>query len=118
MPACSEATIRSRSDRSRRREHRKAKGETVGLIWFDAHGDMNTPRVDDSGNVHGMPLAALLGPEPTELSRIGGFTPKVRAERTVLVGIRNLDEREKKPIRDGGRARLHHEGHRPPRIAS
>ena len=48
-----------------------------------------------SGNVHGMPLAALLGPEPAELSRIGGFSPKVAPDRTVLIGIRNLDEREK-----------------------
>ena len=71
----------------------------LGLIWVDAHGDMNTPSSTDSGNVHGMPLAALLGAEPAELSRIGGFSPKVVPEHTVLIGIRNLDEREKEIVR-------------------
>jgi len=72
----------------------------LGLIWVDAHGDMNTPASSGSGNVHGMPLAALLGPEPAELSRLGGFSPKVRPEHTVLIGIRNLDEREKEIVRN------------------
>ena len=76
----------------------------LGLLWVDAHGDMNTPSSSGSGNVHGMPLAALLGPEPTELSRIGGFTPKVLPEHTVLIGIRNLDETEKERVRA---ARVH-----------
>jgi arginase len=71
----------------------------LGLIWVDAHGDMNTPSSTGSGNVHGMPLAALLGPEPAELSRIGGFSPKVLPENTVLIGLRNLDEREKEIVR-------------------
>ena len=74
----------------------------LGLIWVDAHGDMNTPATSGSGNVHGMPLAALLGSEPAELARIGGFAPKVTPERTVLIGIRNLDEREKERIRESG----------------
>jgi arginase len=72
----------------------------LGLIWVDAHGDMNTPTSSGSGNVHGMPLASLLGPEPAELSRIGGFSPKVLPEHTVLIGIRNLDDREKQIVRD------------------
>jgi arginase len=63
---------------------------------------MNTPATSLSGNVHGMPLAALLGSEPAELSKIGTFAPKVLAEHTVLVGIRNLDEREKVAVRDSG----------------
>jgi arginase len=75
-------------------------GKPIGLIWVDAHGDMNTPATSDSGNVHGMPLASLLGPEPAELSRIGGFSPKVLPEHTVLIGIRNLDNREKEIVRD------------------
>ena len=75
-------------------------GKPLGLIWVDAHGDMNTPASSSSGNVHGMPLAALLGPEPSELSRIGGFSPKVLPEHTVLIGIRNLDDREKEIVRD------------------
>ena len=72
----------------------------LGVIWVDAHGDMNTPATSLSGNVHGMPLAALLGPEPAELSKIGTFSPKVHAAHTVLIGIRNLDEREKVAVRD------------------
>lgn len=82
--------------------HLRRTGGSVGLIWVDAHGDMNTPASSGSGNVHGMPLASLLGPEPPELSRIGGFSPKVRPEHTVLIGIRNLDEREKEIVRGSG----------------
>ena len=63
---------------------------------------MNTPATTLSGNVHGMGLAALLGPEPSELSRIGGFSPAVLPEHTVLVGVRNLDEREKVLVKDSG----------------
>lgn len=77
-----------------------AKGGSVGLIWVDAHGDMNTPATTTSGNVHGMPLAALLGQEPAELARIGARTPKVQADTTVLIGIRNLDTLEKERIRE------------------
>jgi arginase len=77
-------------------------GKPLGLIWVDAHGDMNTPATSGSGNVHGMPLASLLGPEPGELSRIGGVSPKVLPQHTVLIGIRNLDEREKEPVRESG----------------
>ena len=72
----------------------------LGLIWVDAHGDMNTPASTNSGNVHGMPLAALLGPEPAELSKIGGFSPKVTPDKTVLIGIRNLDDRERDLMRE------------------
>jgi arginase len=81
-------------------DYLRKDGKPVGLLWVDAHGDMNTPTSSGSGNVHGMPLAALLGPEPAELSRIGGFSPKVLPEHTVLIGIRNLDEREKEIVRD------------------
>jgi arginase len=81
---------------------RKSKQLPIGLLWVDAHGDMNTPATSLSGNVHGMPLAALLGAEPAELSKIGSFSPKVLPAHTVLVGIRNLDEREKVAVRDSG----------------
>lgn len=81
-------------------EHLRRDARTLGLIWVDAHADMNTPASSGSGNVHGMPLASLLGPEPPELSRIGGFSPKVLPEHTVLIGIRNLDEHEKEIVRD------------------
>ena len=72
----------------------------IGLLWVDAHGDMNTPAMSTSGNVHGMPLAALLGPEPGELATIGAFMPKVLPAHTVIIGVRNLDEREKVAVRD------------------
>ena len=81
---------------------KRTKDLPIGLLWIDAHGDMNTPATSLSGNVHGMPLAALLGPEPTELSKIGTMSPKVAAAQTVLVGIRNLDDREKVAVRDSG----------------
>ena len=68
---------------------------------MDAHGDMNTPESTTSGNVHGMPLAALLGNAPAELATIG-LSPSVLAQHTVLVGVRNLDEREKTRIRESG----------------
>jgi arginase len=80
---------------------RRTQEKPLGLIWVDAHGDMNTPETTGSGNVHGMPLAALLGHEPIELSAIGG-SPSVLPQHTVLVGIRNLDDQEKKQIREAG----------------
>jgi arginase len=82
----------------------QAQSRKIGLIWVDAHGDMNTPSSSTSGNVHGMPLAALLGAEPTELATIGGFRPKVDPERTVIIGLRNLDDRERERVRE---ARIH-----------
>jgi arginase len=78
----------------------RKRNERIGVIWVDAHGDMNRPETSDSGNVHGMPLAALLGAEPAELSRLSGESPSIHAETTVLVGIRNLDDIEKQLVRD------------------
>jgi arginase len=80
---------------------RRHAARPLGLIWVDAHGDMNTPETSTSGNVHGMPLAALLGHDPVELASIGA-SPSVVPEHTVLVGIRNLDEKEKAEILDAG----------------
>jgi arginase len=80
---------------------RRTTGKPLGLLWVDAHGDMNTPQTTRSGNVHGMPLAALLGSEPVSLASIGA-SPSVVAEHTVLVGIRNLDAEEKERIRASG----------------
>ena len=71
----------------------------IGLIWVDAHGDLNTPETSASGNVHGMPLAALLGPEPAELSRLGRGGLKVKPAKTALVGVRDLDAPEKEQIK-------------------
>ena len=80
---------------------RRTTSLPLGLIWVDAHSDMNTPQTTTSGNVHGMPLAALLGQEPAELAAIG-TSPSVMARNTVLLGIRNLDEQEKAQIRAAG----------------
>ena len=80
---------------------RRTHAKPLGLIWIDAHGDMNTPATSTTGNVHGMPLAALLGHEPFELASIGS-TPSVLPQHTVLVGIRNIDEQEKEQIRAAG----------------
>jgi arginase len=82
--------------------HARGLNQSIGLLWIDAHGDMNTPASTPSGNVHGMALAALLGPEPAELSSIGGFTPTIRPEHTALIGVRNLDAREKDLVRSSG----------------
>ncbi len=83
-------------------EYHRAKGEKIGLLWVDAHADMNTPDSSPSGNIHGMPLAVCLGLGPSELTGLGGFSPKVDRANTVLIGIRNLDEHEKKIVRDSG----------------
>ncbi|MGE0815625.1 MAG: arginase [Vicinamibacterales bacterium] len=80
----------------------RAQDKALGLIWVDAHADINSPATSPSGNVHGMPLAALLGREPQELARFAGPEPSVRAEHVVLVGIRNLDDREKEIVREAG----------------
>ena len=78
------------------------RGLPIGLLWVDAHGDMNTPASTGSGNVHGMPLAAMLGPEPQELARLSSRVPAVDPARTVLLGIRDLDEGEKDNVRRSG----------------
>ena len=80
---------------------RRTTGKPLGAVWVDAHGDMNTPETTTSGNVHGMPLAALLGRPPLDLAAIGQ-SPSLLPEHTVLVGIRNLDEQEKAHIRASG----------------
>jgi arginase len=79
--------------------HMRKSGKALGLIWVDAHADMNSPASSESGNVHGMPLAALLGSEPAELSQFSDQRPAVLAKHTVLVGIRNLDDVEKTIVR-------------------
>jgi arginase len=82
--------------------HFRDAGESVGLIWFDAHADMNTPETTMSGNIHGMPLAALLGYGPPELTGIGGFSPKLDPRFCAHVGARDLDPGEKALIRQLG----------------
>ena len=74
-------------------EYYRQRGQKVGLIWIDAHTDINTPDSSPSGNVHGMPLAAVMGLGPADLSNIYNFSPKVAPENCVLVGVRDIDER-------------------------
>ncbi len=78
------------------------RGERVGVIWLDAHGDINTPESSASGNVHGMPVAHLLGMGDPRLSEIAVPTPAVDPERLVMVGLRELDRPERQYIRDLG----------------
>lgn len=83
-------------------EHFRSRGESIGLIWVDAHGDMNSPATSPTGNVHGMPLGVLLGYGTSELVKLGGFAPKVKPEHTALIGIRDLDSGEKDLIKKSG----------------
>ena len=74
----------------------------IGLLWIDAHADMNTPESSPSGNVHGMPLACCIGVGPDELTRMFGFSPKVDPANVALVGIRDVDRIERGTLRDTG----------------
>ncbi len=76
--------------------------KSLGVIWYDAHGDLNTAETSPSGNIHGMPLAASLGLGDPLLTGIGGYSPKVKAENIVLIGARSLDEGEKVLIKKMG----------------
>jgi arginase len=78
------------------------RNQAIGCLWIDAHGDMNTPETSPSGNVHGMPFAAVLGLGPDTLTKIFGYCPKVLAKDCVLVGARDLDARERRQIRHSG----------------
>jgi arginase len=75
-----------------------ARNERVGVIWIDAHADLNTPGSSRSGNVHGMPLAHLLGHGDSALAAVGGIKPAVRASNVALVGLRDADEAEREHI--------------------
>jgi arginase len=76
--------------------------QKIGLIWIDAHADMNTPESSPSGNVHGMPLASLVGMGPRELTHIAGFAPKVDAANVAIIGLRSVDEIEGENVRAAG----------------
>jgi len=82
--------------------HFARQGESVGLIWFDAHGDANTPETTPSGNIHGMSLAVSLGLGDAELVNLGDRAPKVLARNTVLIGIRDLDPGERDTLKKSG----------------
>jgi len=82
--------------------HFRGQQKAIGLIWIDAHTDINTPETSTSGNVHGMPLAALLGLGPLALSNLQGWSPKIGAAQTVLVGVRDIDRIERDNVRRAG----------------
>jgi arginase len=75
--------------------HWHAKGRKMGLIWIDAHADMNTPESSPSGNIHGMPLACCIGSGPPELTQLAGYVPAIQPESVVIVGLRSVDEIER-----------------------
>jgi arginase len=76
--------------------------KSLGVIWYDAHGDLNTGETSPSGNIHGMPLAVSIGLGDETLTKIGGYTPKVKPENIVIIGARSLDEGEKELIKERG----------------
>jgi arginase len=78
------------------------QNEQLGVIWVDAHADMNTPETSPSGNVHGMPLACCIGQGPPELTHILGFAPKVNPRSVVLIGLRDVDALERLRVRESG----------------
>jgi arginase len=80
------------------REERKS----LGLIWLDAHADMNTPATSPTGNVHGMPLAALAGLGPAALSGLLEKAPLIDPRRVALVGVRRVDDEERENVRRSG----------------
>ncbi len=83
-------------------EFHHRRGQKIGLIWIDAHSDINTPETSPSGNVHGMPLAALLGMGAPELTGIFGYAPKIAPENAVLIGVRDIDAAERANIQRAG----------------
>ncbi len=83
-------------------KHLRDRGEKLGMIWIDAHTDMNTPATSPSGNVHGMPLACCIGLGPKELTDIFGYSPKVAPENVALVGIRSVDDDERDNVQRSG----------------
>jgi arginase len=76
-------------------KHFQKTNQSLGLIWFDAHADFNTPETSPSGNVHGMPLAAVVGVGPSDLRSLYGVCPKIKPQNTALVGLRDIDAAEK-----------------------
>ena len=82
--------------------HFAKQGRSIGVIWFDAHGDSNTPETTPSGNIHGMSLAISMGHGDPDLVRLGGSAPKVDGRRVVLIGVRDLDPGERDMLKRSG----------------
>ncbi len=80
----------------------RKRNQKIGLLWIDAHTDMNTPETTRSGNVHGMPLACCMGFGPPELAHLLGYGPKVEPANVVLIGIRDVDREERELVNKSG----------------
>src|SRR5208283_1635963 len=78
------------------------RNEKIGMIWIDAHADMNTPESSPSGNVHGMPLACCAGLGPPELTHIFGYSPKIDPKNIAIIGLRSVDEVERRHVQQSG----------------
>jgi arginase len=79
---------------------RRKRNERIGIIWLDAHADTNTPDTTPSGNIHGMPLAVLLGYGAKELTHVAGFAPKVLHQNTAIIGARSVDPGERELLKN------------------
>jgi arginase len=82
--------------------HYRKKEKKIGLVWIDAHADMNTPETSPSGNIHGMPLACCIGIGPPELTKIFDYTPKVEPGNVAVIGLRSVDAGEKRNVQKTG----------------
>jgi arginase len=80
----------------------RRQGKKIGLVWIDAHADMNTPETSPSGNVHGMPLACCIGMGPAELTTIFDYAPKVDPRNVAVIGLRSVDAEERKNVQRAG----------------
>lgn len=78
--------------------HYRSKGEEVGLIWLDAHADINTPETSQTGNIHGMPLATILGHGNPDLIGMCGYAPKLNSKYFAHIGVRDVDDGEREQI--------------------
>jgi arginase len=82
--------------------HCREKGKKLRVLWLDAHADFNTSNITPSGNIHGMPVACLCGHGPDELTRIGGAVPAISPDVIRQIGIRSVDEGEKRLVHEVG----------------
>ncbi|UPG91065.1 arginase [Luteibacter aegosomaticola] len=82
--------------------HCREKGKNLRILWLDAHADFNTSNITPSGNIHGMPVACLCGHGPSELTSIGGTVPAISPDMIRQIGIRSVDEGEKRLVHEVG----------------
>lgn len=87
----------------------KKNNKTLGVVWIDAHADMNTEETTPSGNIHGMPLAIAMGLGYKSLIKINGFSPKVDIENIAMIGIRDVDKLEAETIKKIESDNLYHD---------